>query len=111
MISGCDISRNFVARIFVSTLLIICIRYSTVCRVLGIYHQSSITITVYHLPTKANKHPLSTSVCRKQMKVCRFHFIFAENKQKLPFYDSFIPVCGILETWGHGHRDMETWKH
>ncbi len=46
-------------------------------------------------------------------EVCCFRFMFAANKEKLPF-----SICRIPETWRHGHgegenndMEMETWKH
>jgi hypothetical protein len=42
-------------------------------------------ITVYRLPTKEKNLPFPFSVCRKQKEVCHRCFLFAANKQKLPF--------------------------
>jgi hypothetical protein len=57
---------------------------------IGTFVETANVDTVYRLPTKENKLPLSPSVCRKQMEVCRFPSAFATNKQKLPFS---ISVC------------------
>jgi hypothetical protein len=56
--------------------------------------------------------PFSVSVCSKQTEVCGFHFLFAENKRKLPFSVSSVFLLHIsvnmeMETWKHG--EMETW--
>jgi hypothetical protein len=57
-----------------------------------------------------------TSVCSKQMEVCRFRFLFAENKGKLII--SAISILRLrkhgdmeMDTWKHGDIDTETWKH
>jgi hypothetical protein len=38
------------------------------------------SIIVYRLLTKENKPMFSVSACSKQTEVCRFRFLFAENK-------------------------------
>jgi hypothetical protein len=55
--------------------------------------------TAYHLPTKENKLAFSVSIVSKQAKVCRFHFLFAENKRKLPF------------SVRSGNMEMKIWRH
>jgi hypothetical protein len=72
-------------------------------------HQLS--ITVYRLPTKKNKLPLSDNVFSKQKKVCRFHFPFAANKWKLPF-----SVSSVFRLRNSRNMEMktfrkQTWRH
>ncbi len=45
------------------------------------------------------------------MKVCRFRFPFAENKQKLSFPETWRHEGGYMETWRYRHEDMETWRN
>jgi hypothetical protein len=65
-------------------------------------------ITVYRLHTKENKQPFYVSICSKQTEVGCFRFPFAENKNR-SYHFSSVPfsVCGILETWRHGHGDIK----
>jgi hypothetical protein len=59
------------------------------------------SITVYCLPTKGNKLPFSVFVCSKQTEVCRFRFLFAANKRKLPFsVFPLVPFC--VYVWVRG---------
>jgi hypothetical protein len=50
------------------------------------------------------------SVSRFRLRFC---FPFTENKRKLPFLLCLFSVCGIPETWKHGHGrgdiSMETY--
>ncbi len=82
------------------------------CRWSHLLKQQS-SITAYHLPTKENKLPFFIFICSKQTEVCHFHFPFAANRQKLRFPLVLFSICGIPETWGHGHGiiEMETEKH
>jgi hypothetical protein len=83
---------------------------------MGMIAETQSSIPIFCLLIKENKCSFYVSVCSKQTEVFRFHFPFAENKQKLLF-----SICGIPEmwTWRHGdgdmeawrHRDMETWRH
>ncbi len=86
------------------------------------------SITVFYLPLRKTKVPFSIFVCSKQMDVCCFHFLFAEDKRKLPFSISSIFHwwnSGNVETWRHGNTgtwwqgdmktgrqgDIEIWRH
>ncbi len=70
-------------------------------------HQSLITVDC--LPTKENKLPLT--ICRKQMEVCHFRFLFAENKQKLPFCVSSLSFAEFRKQGRHHDMEMETRRH
>jgi hypothetical protein len=48
---------------------------------MGTFAEQPMPITVYHLPTKENK--LLFSVCRKQMEVCCFRFLFAVKQMEV----------------------------
>jgi hypothetical protein len=84
---------------------------------MGMFAETATVDTIYNLLIKENKLPFSVSICRKQTEVCRFHFLFAANKRKLPFsVSSFIHLrnSGNMETgetWKHGDLDIEAWKH
>ncbi len=83
------------------------------------------SFTFYCLLTKENKRPFSVSICSKQKTNVRFLFPFAANKRKfavsyfrlhktnrsfrLPLV--LFSICGIPETWSHGHGDMDTRRH
>ncbi len=75
----------------------------------GDYHgwtcwlNQQLLITVY-LPRKTSVHfPFPIAADKQSLLFC---FPLTENKLKLQF-----SVCGLSETWRHGHGDMETWKH
>ncbi len=62
------------------------------------------SITIYRWPTKKNKLPFSISVCSKQTEVAFSVSSFFHLRNS-----------GNMETWRHGHRDMDmaswTWRH
>ncbi len=67
--------------------------------------QSSITVS--RLLTEENKHMFLSfpfAANKRIFVVCRF--LFSKNKRKLA-----ISICGIPETWRHGHGFMETWRN
>ncbi len=78
--------------------------------------EQQLSITFKHLLTKKNNLPFSVFISSKQTEVCHFHFLFAENKWKLPFSVSSFLVAeflkhGDMETWRWRHGNMETGWH
>jgi hypothetical protein len=67
-----------------------------------------------------SNHRLPFTICQpRKKKNFRFLFPFAADKHKFSVSISIcnkqmellFSVCGITETWRHGHGDVETWRH
>jgi hypothetical protein len=89
---------------------------------MGLYAETAIVDDRLSLAEQGKQTPVFVSVCSKQTEACRFRFLFAGNKRKLPFPLVLLSICEIpetcsrgdvqtwtVETWGHG--DMGTWGH
>jgi hypothetical protein len=57
---------------------------------MGSFVKQQSSITVYRLPIEENKLSVPFRLQQTQTAFCRFHFLFAGNKKKLPFSVSSV---------------------